>query len=128
MTSTTKPLTSSQARALVTATVVVGKAKARLEKAKKALAELRARYKPLIPTSTEPDDEGKDVRQIEVGRWRVRVSTWTAADAFSLKGYREAGHEITAAMREHITPGRTNETWTVTDLEGPTKPGAVEPT
>ena len=122
-----KKLTASQARKLAKLEARTAQAKAAWESMKRDLDQLHAEYKPLLPVSTDPDDEGKDVRQLEVGGFRVRVSTFAGGEYFSLKDYRGAGHQVTDEMREHIRDGDERERWTVKDLRGPRGPDSVQP-
>lgn len=121
-------LSAAQARALIAAEVGFEKLKAAIDAAKIKRAELRARYKLRIPPSTDPKDAGKDVRQVEVGGFRIRVSTFAGRETFSLSEYRKAGHPITDEMAPFVGSGEQVERWTWKDLRGPKSPDAVEPT
>lgn len=123
----TRKLTAAQAKRLAKLTAAAARAKAIADAAKRALQEAQDQYRDLIPPSTDPKDAGKDVRQIEVGGFRVRVSTYAGGDYFSLKDYREAGGRITVAMAPHVHAGEDREKWTVKDLRGPKDPEAVNP-
>lgn len=123
-----RKLNAAQARAIVAAEVAAGKLKAALDAATVKRDELRARYKLRIPPSTDPKDGDKDVREIEVAGFRIRVSTYAGGEYFSLKDYRAAGHPITPEMAEHVHAGDPRERWTWKDLRGPKSPDAVEPT
>jgi hypothetical protein len=128
MTATTQPkLSAAQAKQLVTAEVEAAKLKAELEAANRRVAELRERFKPRLAPSEDPKDAGKDVLVAEAGGFLIRCATFVGGDYFSLKAYREAGHEITPAMAEHIHSGDPRERWTWKDLRGPRHPDAVEP-
>lgn len=123
-----KKLTAEQARLIAGAENRVEKLSAQLEVAKEERDELRDRYAARInQPSTDPDDADKDVKVARAGGWEIRVTTFTGGESFSLKKYRELGHKITAAMRDAISPGREQKRWTVKRLEGPYKPGSVEP-
>jgi hypothetical protein len=127
MTATAQPtLSAAQAKALVLAEVAVGKLEAELDAAKQEREKLRKRYKVRLQPSTEKKDRGKDVVQAEAGGFLIRCSTFTGGSRFSLKSYIEAGHKITAAMRDHISPGDQQERWSWKDLRGPRRPDAVE--
>ena len=78
---------------------------------------VRARYRPLLP----------DREEVKVGGWRIKRTEVDGAEYFSLRDYRDAGHEITAEMAEHLERRDPHERWTVKDLKGPAAPGAVEP-
>jgi hypothetical protein len=67
------------------------------------------------------------VRVATAGGWHLRVTRFSGGERFSLKNFKAAGHKITKAMREHITPGSPQVRVTVKRVDGPTKPGAVEP-
>lgn len=123
----TRKLTASQAKRLAKLTAAAARAKAIADAAKRELQEAQAQYKDLIPPSDDPKDAGKDVRQIEVGGFRVRVSTFAGGEYFSLKDYREAGGKITVEMAPHVHTGDDREKWTVRDLRGPKDPEAVNP-
>lgn len=127
MPSTTRKLNAAQARALALAEVTYDKLAAALAEAKKARNELRGRFKARIPPSTDPKDADKDVRQVEAGGFRIRVSTFDGGEYFSLKDYREAGHPITPEMEPHVHDGEQREKWTVKALAGPKRPDAIEP-
>lgn len=121
-----RKLNAAQARALVAAEVAASKLKAALEKAVEKRDELRGRYKLRIPASTDPKDADKDVRQVEVAGFRIRVSSYAGGESFSLKDYKAAGHPITAEMAPHVHSGDPREKWTWKDLRGPKSPDAVE--
>lgn len=124
----TRKLGAREVRAIVDAEIAAAKAKAEHDRLAGARDELRERYKPRIPPSSEAKDVGRDVRQVEAGGLRVRVSTFAGGEYFSLKEYREAGGQITAAMEPHVHAGDPRERWTVKDLAGPKRPDAIEPT
>ena len=120
-------LRAALARDYVLAEVDVAKLEAELEVAKERRDDLRKRVKPKLVPSAEKDDAGKDVLVGEAGGFRIRVSTFTGGDSFSLAKYLKAGHKITAAMRDALTPGSARERWTWKDVRGPRRPDAVEP-
>jgi hypothetical protein len=125
---TSKPkLNAAQARAIANAEIAAAQAKAHLELAEKTRNELRAKYLSRIPVATDVDDAAKDVREAEAGGWIIRVSGEIQTESFSLKRYTDLGHRITAAMRAAIKPGDPYRRWTVKRVEGPFKPGSVEP-
>jgi hypothetical protein len=126
-TADTPKLSAAQARKLERAEVKAAQLEAQLEEAKARRDTLRRRYKSRLQPSTEKRDRGKNVLQAIAGGILVRVSSFRGGDYFSLKDYREAGHEVTPAMRPFIRPGDPRERWTVKSLAGPKTSGAVEP-
>jgi hypothetical protein len=123
-----RTLTAAQARALYKAEVRAAKDKAAYVASKERVDELHERYKPLIPPSDEAKDAGKDVRQVKVGGFLVRVSTFLGGDYFALAPYRRDGHQVTPEMQPYVKAGEERDRWTVKDLRGPRDPDAVEPT
>ena len=121
-------LSAEQARKLHDADVAVAKLRAQLKIAEKTLNELEERYHPRIALSDDPGEAAKGIRVAEAGGVHVRVAPFTTAERFSLKAYREAGHKITAAMRDCISAGKPAARWTIKAVDGPKKLGAVEPT
>ena len=125
---TAQQLTAEQIKKIALAENAVAKADAALKAAIVERDKVRDRYRVRITEqSLEKADAGKDVRIARSSRYLVRVTRFTGGNRFSLKGYLEAGHKLTAAMRQHISPGGLQERWTVKDLKGPPKPGSVEP-
>jgi len=124
----TRKLGAREVRVIADAENRVQKLDAALKAAKRDREEVRARYRDRITEfSEEKDDAGKDVRVAVAGGYLVRVTRFMGAQRFGLRGYLEAGHKITAAMREHLSEPEEQERWTVKNLAGPPKPGSVEP-
>jgi hypothetical protein len=129
MTVATAPkLSADQARKLHDADVAVKRLRAQLDAQEKHLRELQDRYRERIPVSDDADEAAKGIRITTVGGVVIRVAPAVSADSFSLKRYVDAGHQITAAMREAIRPGKPYDRWTIKAAAGPKKLGAVEPT
>jgi hypothetical protein len=126
-TATRKKLSAAQAIAWATAEVAALQAKAALDAARAKCAELRERYEDRLERSDDPKDADKDVKVGTAGGWQIRLTRFTGGERFSLTGYREAGGEITEAMKPHISPGSPQMRVTVKRVKGPTRPGAVEP-
>ncbi len=127
-TATTPKLSAEQARKLHDADVVVKRLRAQLEDAQKNLGDLQERYRDRIPVSQDPDEAAKGIRVTLVAGVVVRVAPSVSADSFSLKRYTDLEHQITAAMREAIKPGKPYDRWTIKAAAGPKKLNAVEPT
>lgn len=128
MTTATAPkLSAEQARRLHDADVAVKRLDAALAEAKKDLGKLKDRYLERIPVSEDLKEAGKGIRVTTVGGVVIRVAPSVSADSFSLKRYVDAGHAITAAMREAIKAGTPYDRWTIKAAAGPKKLGAVEP-
>jgi hypothetical protein len=94
-------LSAKLARDLADADATVAAAKAKLDEAVEARAELYDKARPKL-TSGQPQTAGG----VTVKR------TAYSYDTFSLKGYREAGHKITAAMRRFVNR-QDGESWTI---------------
>jgi hypothetical protein len=121
-----RKLTASQARKLHDAYVAVKQLEAQLRVAKDTLGGLEDSYRERIPLSPEPLEAASGIRAIEAGGVTIRVTPFTTGERFSLKAYRELGHEVTEEMRAAITPGQPAEKWTIKAAKGPKKIGAVE--
>lgn len=121
-------LSAEQARKLHDADVAVKKLKARLEDAETHSRGLRARYRDRVPLSENPEEAANGIRVAMVGGVSIRITPQESGERFSLSVYREAGHDITPAMREAITPGKPFDRWTLKPAAGPKKLKAVEPT
>jgi hypothetical protein len=121
-------LTPAGAKALHLADVAVAKLKAQLEQAEKRRAEMQARYRDLVPLSEDADERAKGIRAAEVGGFKIRIAPVAGSDRFSLKDYLEAGHKITAAMRDAMKRSKPFDRWTIKDVRGPRRADAVEPT
>lgn len=106
-------LTADQARRLHEADQAAARARVELERANKKLTELRDRYRPRVPLSTDKAEREKGVRVTAVAGISVRVTPASSGERFSLSKYKEAGHEITAEMRDAITSGKPYDRWTV---------------
>jgi hypothetical protein len=119
-------LSAAQAKTIALAENAVQKLDAAIKAARKKRDEIRDRYRHRIPKIADPEDAGRDVRQVEVGNYRIRVSRYSSGRSFSLKDYTAAGNPVTPAMAPFVSEGAEREKWTVTDLRGPIKPGAVE--
>lgn len=124
---TASRLSAEQARRLHDADVKVKRLDAALLEAKKDLGKLKDRYIDRIPVSEDLEEAAKGIRVATVGGVSIRVAASVSADSFSLKRYVDAGHAITAAMREAIKPGTPYDRWTIKATAGPKKIGAVEP-
>lgn len=123
---TASRITAKQMIAWATQDVVVRKLRAALKEADDRLAELHARYESRLEPSTEKRDKGKDVKVGRAGGWGVRFTRYRGARRFSLGAFEAAGNVITPEMEEHITrPDGLKVTFK--KLDGPVKPGAVEP-
>lgn len=128
MKTATPKLTAATARKLHDAEVAVAQLKAQLELAEKSRDELRAKVRDRVPLAADPQDAAKGIREAIAGGVIVRIAPAVSGESFSLKRYVEAGHRITAAMRDAISSGRPYDRWTVKPAAGPKKIGAVEPT
>lgn len=122
-----KKLSADQARRLHDAEVSVKQLEAQLEEARTRRTELRTAAIDRIPLSDDVDERAKGIRKAVIGGVRIRVSPAISGETFSLKAFKELGHEITAAMRDAISAGKPYDRWTVTPAAGPKKIGAVEP-
>lgn len=127
-TATTPKLTAAQARKLHDTEVAVLQLEAQVKLAKATRDELRERYRDRLQLSADPKEAEKGILTAIAGGVIVRVSPTVSADSFSLKRYTDLGHQVTAAMREAIAPGKPYDRWTVKAQAGPKKIGAVEPT
>jgi hypothetical protein len=118
-----------QAKALVLAEVKVAQLRPSSRRAEAERDELRKRYKPRLQPSTEKKDAGKDVLQAIGRRLLIRCTSFLSGEYFSLKDYRLAGHPITAGDGGvHIQPATRASAGAGSDLRGPRRPDAVEPT
>jgi hypothetical protein len=120
-------LTAATARKLHDAEVAVAQLEAQLKLAREARDELRDRVRPRLAPAADAEDRAKGILEGRAGGVLVRVAPAVSGESFSLKRYVEAGHRITAAMRDAISPGRPYDRWTVKPAAGPKKLGAVEP-
>lgn len=127
-TATAPKLSADQARRLHDSDVAVKKLRAQLEAAVDHDRELRARYRDRVPLSEKPDEAANGVRVATVGGVAIRIYPQVSAETFSLKRFLEAGHAITAAMREAMSDGKPFDRWTLKPAAGPKKLNAVEPT
>jgi hypothetical protein len=121
-----RKLSKAQVIAWATAEIAVTQAKAAWDKAKEKAEGLRAKYEPRLEPSTDPKDAGKDVKVVRAGGWQIRFSRYATGEYFSLKDYRANGGRITPSMQPHVHRGAGVRV-SVKRLDGPTKPGAVEP-
>jgi hypothetical protein len=121
-----KKLSASGAMALHVADVTVAKLKAAAKLAEETRALIQERYRASIPLSEDPKEAADGIRAAEVGGISVRVTPVDGSERFSLKDYREAGHEITPEMRDAISTSKPFERWTVKDVRGPRRADAVE--
>jgi hypothetical protein len=124
---TPKKLTGTGAMALHVADVTVSKLKAALELAEETRALIQQRYRDAIPLSEDPKEAADGIRSLEVGGIKVRITPVAGSERFSLKDYKAAGHQVTAAMRDAITTSKGYDRWTVKDVRGPRRADAVEP-
>lgn len=99
----THSLSRQQAEALLAAEQRVERAKSQLKLAEGDRQKLRERYRERLPLGEE----------IEVAGIRVKFSIAKTGAQFSIAKYREAGHELTAAMREFYSQPGTREAWLV---------------
>jgi hypothetical protein len=106
-------ITKSQAERLVEAEAAVRRAEATLESAERERREIRERLISKVPLSRDEAERTKKIRTAIVGGITIRVTPSQTGERFSLRRFREAGHEITPEMRKAITPGKTYERWTV---------------
>lgn len=130
MTAPTAPfpkLTAARARQLHDAEVAVAKLEANLKIARETRDVLRAKVLPKLGPATDPEDADNGVLEGTAGGVSIRATLKSSGESFSLKRYRELGHQVTAAMREAIAAGRPYRQWTVKPVAGPKKIGAVEP-
>jgi hypothetical protein len=121
-----KKLSASGAMALHVADVTVAKLKAAAKLAEETRALIQERYRASIPLSEDPKEAAGGIRAAEVGGISVRVTPVDGSERFSLKDYREAGHEVTPEMRDAISTSKPFERWTVKDVRGPRRADAVE--
>jgi hypothetical protein len=120
-------LTARDARAIAEAENRVAKLTAQLEQATEERARVRARVLALLPPAADADARERGVRQAIAGGYRVRVSPVDGWETFSLKRYRELGHQLTDEMRAAMNRSRGFNRWTVKPVKGPARPGSVEP-
>jgi hypothetical protein len=106
-------LSATQARRLLEAEADVRRRRAKLEEAEAALAKLRNAARARVPVSTDRGEKKKRIRAAVVGGIRIRITPAKTGPRFSLKRYRDAGHEITPEMQDAITPARPYDRWTV---------------
>jgi hypothetical protein len=121
-----KKLSASGAMLLHVADVTVAKLKAAAKLAEETRALIQERYRDSIPLSEDPKEAADGIRVAEVGGISVRVTPVDGSERFSLKDYREAGHEVTPEMRDAISTSKPYERWTVKDIRGPRRADAVE--
>jgi hypothetical protein len=107
---TTRPkrLTPAGARKILAAQTRYWNAKRELEEATVELAKVHDRYRHLFPLK----------RWITSGKIAIRRRQQATGRGFSLSGYLDAGHRITAAMRPHVSEGSSYEIWDV-QVTGP---------
>lgn len=106
-------ISATQARELVKLDKEVAKHARALDRAQERQRELRDELKRGVPISRKPEERKKRIRACVVDGIYVRICPSRTGDRFSLKIYTEAGHEITPAMQEAITPGKSYDRWTV---------------
>jgi len=82
-------------------------AKRAAERAKEKRDELLKEYTDRLPVG----------EWLELAGFRLRRRTVPTGEGFSLKGYREAGHKVTAAMRKFISSPSTYDQLDVESLE-----------
>ncbi len=122
---TATKLQAREARAIHDVEVAIAKTKRELEELEARRKDLRARHGDKVPISDVPEEAAKGIRKIVAGGIKIRIAPQISGDYFALSEYIKAGHVVTAAMGEHIKPGREYDRWTVT---GPPKThDAVEP-
>lgn len=127
MTATSTKLSADQARKLHAADVDVARLKLALEAAEQRREDLRQAYRDRVPLSEDLEERAKGIRTTVAGGVTVRVFPLVSAARFSLTEYTKAGHGITDEMREHISPGKPYDRWTVKAVAGPKHLDAVEP-
>ena len=120
-------LSAAQALAWAKAEVVLAQTRAALKAAEEKAKEMRARHEHRLEPSTDPADTGKNVKVGTAGGWQIRLTRFKGGDRFNLSSYLKDGGKITQAMEPHVTAGSEQVRVTVKRLQGPTKPGAVEP-
>lgn len=120
-------LDAEQVRKWATKEVELVQARARVTELAGECDEFRERYEGRMAPSDDPRDAGKNVKVARAGGWQIRLTRFLGGERFSIRDYRTAGHEVTAAMQDHISPGGEQVKVTPKRLKGPTKPGAVEP-
>jgi hypothetical protein len=94
-------LSAKLARDLADADAQVAAAKAKLDQAVEARAELYDKARPKLDSGKPQTAGGVTVKR-----------TAYSYDTFSLKRYSEAGHKITTAMRRFVTK-QNGESWTI---------------
>lgn len=111
-------LSPKQARRLHELDADVKRRRAALEEAERQLADQRDRVRSRVPLSSDKDERKRKIRSAVVGGIGIRITPTTSGDSFSLRTYRDAGHEITPEMKEAITPGKRHDRWTVKEVDG----------
>lgn len=106
-------ITATQAEQLLEAEAAVRRYRAELDDAERRLAEVRKGLRTRVPLSTKQDEKKKKIRAAVIGGVSIRVTPSRTGPRFSLRRYKEAGHEVTPEMKEAITPGRDYDRWTV---------------
>jgi hypothetical protein len=94
-------LSAKLARDLADADANVASAKAKLDEAIEERAKLYDKARPKLPSGQAQTAGGVTVKR-----------TAYSYDTFSLKGYREAGHKVTATMRRFVNR-QDGESWTI---------------
>ncbi len=109
-----KKLTPALAAQLERETKRAAELEAQAKQAAEDRDKTRAKVKPLLSPATDPEDAKKGVLEGAAGGVTIRLFPQVSAETFSIKGYRDAGHKITAAMRGFLggkTPYESTRGW-----------------